>query len=283
MFVLGLSPYLYLPIRASMDPPANYANPSNLQNFWFILSGGNFKGQMFVFGPNRLPERLDLYYGELVRQFPVVLLAGAALGVFVLLSKDRPLAALLGALLAGYLVFSLEYGISDINPYFIPTYFLISLFLAAGLGWLLEWLRGIARSFSLPQDLAPAAVLLVAFALATLGVLDTRMKVDRSGDYEARHILEAVARDTAPGATVMGHRETATLFYMQLVEGRREDLKVRTVTADDVVHFTDIAVRSGPTYLVKPGVTFAGNIRDAGYEIYPVERGLLYEVRPRAR
>ena len=22
---------------------------SNLQNFWFILSGGNFKGQMFVF------------------------------------------------------------------------------------------------------------------------------------------------------------------------------------------------------------------------------------------
>ncbi len=281
LFVLGLSPYLYLPIRASMDPPANYANPSNLQNFWFILSGGNFRAQMFVFGPDRLPERLGLYYGELVRQVPVPLLAVAALGVFVLLLKDRSLAALLGTLLAGYLLFALEYGISDINPYFIPTYLLLAFFLAAGLGRLLEWLWKIAWIFSLPQGLAPAAILLVVFAFTVFGALDTRTEVDQSGNYEARRVLESVARNTDSGSTVMGQRETSTLRYMQLVEGRREDLEIQTVTTRDVAYFTALAVRNGPTYFVKPGATAVGNIRDAGYEIYPVERGLLYQVRPR--
>jgi hypothetical protein len=280
LFILGLSPYLYLPIRASMDPPANYADPSNLQNFWFILSGGNFRGQMFVFGPDRLPERLGLYYGELVRQFPMVLLAGAALGVLVLLSKDRPLAALLGTLLAGYLIFALEYGISDINPYFISTYLLLALFLAAGLGWLLGWLQRTAWIF-LPRSLAPATILLVVFALMALGALDTRTEVDQSGNYEARRVLESVARNTGSGGTVLGHRETSTLRYMQLVEGRREDLEIQTVTTRDVAYFTALAVRSGPTYFVKPGATAVGNIRDAGYEIYSVEQGLLYEVCPR--
>lgn len=281
LFILGLSPYLYLPIRASMDPPANYADPSNLQNFWFILSGGNFRGQMFVFGLDRLLERLDLYYGELVRQFPMVLLVGAALGVLVLLLKDRPLTALLGTLLAGYLIFALEYGISDINPYFIPTYLLLALFLAAGLGWLLEWLRGMAWLLSLPRDLAPAAILLVVFALMALDALDTRTEIDQSNNYEARRVLESVARNADSGATVLGHQETATLRYMQLVESRREDLEIQTVTTRDVARFTARAVRSGPTYFVKPGATAVGNIRDAGYDIYPVEQGLLYEVRPR--
>ena len=281
LFILGLSPYLYLPIRASMDPPANYADPSNLKNFWFILSGGNFRGQMFVFGPDRLPERIDLYYGELVRQFPMVLLVGAALGVLVLLSKDRSLAALLGTLLAGYLIFALEYGISDINPYFIPTYLLLALFLAAGLGWLMEWLRGMAWILSLPRGLAPAAILLVVFALTALDVLDTRTEIDQSGNYEARRVLESVARTTDSGATVLGHRETSTLRYMQLVEGRRKDLEIQTVTTRDVAYFTALAVRSGPTYFVKPGATAVGNLSEAGYEIYPVEQGLLYEVRPR--
>ncbi len=280
-FALGLSPYLYLPIRASMDPPANYADPSTLQGFWFILSGGNFREQMFVFGLDRLPERFEMYYGELVRQFPVSLLAGAVLGLAVLLWRDRPLAALLGTLMAGYLIFALEYGISDINPYFIPTYLVLSLSLAAGLGWLVEWLGSIVWIFSLPRGLAAAAILLAVSAVVLLGALGTRTEIDQSGNYEARRVLEAVARNTSPGATVLGHRETATLRYMQLVEQRREDLEIQTVTTTDVARFTARAVRSGPTYFVKPGATAVGNIREAGYDIHPVERDLLYEVRPR--
>ncbi|MGB3681530.1 MAG: DUF2723 domain-containing protein [Rubrobacteraceae bacterium] len=281
LFVLGLSPYLYLPIRASMDPPANYADPSNLQGLWFILSGGNFKGQMFAFGPDRLAERLGVYLDDLLLQFPLILLAVAVLGAVILLFRDRPLAAVLGALMVGYLVFALEYGISDIIPYFVPTYLILALLLAVGLGWIAEKLWGAARTFSLSRVFLPAATLLAVSVLLVFGTLGTRTEVDQSDNYEARRLLESVARDTASGATVLGHRETATLRYMQLVEGRRRDLGVETVTTGDVARIADVAVSKGPTYFVKPGATAVGNIREAGYDIYPVERGLLYEVRPR--
>ncbi len=281
MFVLGLSPYLYLPIRASMDPPANYADPSDLQGFWFILSGGHFKGQMFAFGLDRLPERFEFYFGELVRQFPSALLVVVVLGAGVLLRRDLPLAALLGALMAGYLIFALGYGISDIAPYFVPTYLVLALLLAVGLGSLVKWLRTIARARSILGGFGPAAILLAVSVILVLGALDTRAEIDRSDNYEARRVLESVARNTASGATVLGHRETATLRYMQLVEGRRLDLGIKTVTTSDVARIADMAVSKGPTYFVRPGATAVGNIREAGYDIYPVERGVLYEVRPR--
>lgn len=280
-FVVGLSPYLYLPIRASMDPPANYADPSNLQNLWFILSGGNFKGQMFVYGPNRLPERLGLYTEELLRQFPLVLLAGALVGIVLLFLRDRALAVFLTTLMLGYLIFALEYGISDISPYFIPTYLLLALFLAVGLGWILESSGRIAWMRHLPRGLAPATVLILVLVVAALGALGTRTQVDQSGNYELRRVLESVAANTQRGSTVMGQQETATFRYMQLVEGRREDLDLQTVTTSDVARVTSKAVHRGPTYYVKPGATAVGNIREAGYDIYPVEKGILYEVHRR--
>ena len=278
-FVVGLSPYLYLPIRASMDPPANYADPSNLQNLWFVLSGGNFKGQMFVYGLNRLPERLGIYTEELLRQFPLVLLAGASVGIVVLFLRDRTLAVFLTTLMLGYLVFALEYGISDIHPYFIPTYLFLALFLAAGLGWLLESSWRIAWLRAFPRGLAPATVLILVLVVVALGALDTRTQVDQSGNYEFRRILESVAANTQKGSAVMGQREISTLRYMQLVEGRRMDLDLRAVTTGNVTRYTFKVIQRGPTYFVKPGATSVGRIREAGYDIYPVEREILYEVR----
>ena len=58
---------------------------------------------------------------------------------------------------------------------------------------------------------------------------------------------------------------------------RREDLKIQTVTTRDVVHTSRTrAVTNGPTYFVKPGATAVGNIREDGYEIYPVENEVSY-------
>src|ERR671912_653272 len=44
LFLLGLTPYLYLPIRATMDPPMDANNPTNLERFWYVISGGNLTG-----------------------------------------------------------------------------------------------------------------------------------------------------------------------------------------------------------------------------------------------
>jgi hypothetical protein len=73
LFVLGLTPYLYLPIRASMNPPVNEMDPSTLGNFIALVSGQKFGNRMFVYSPLELPGRLMSYFGHLVDQLNLCL------------------------------------------------------------------------------------------------------------------------------------------------------------------------------------------------------------------
>ncbi len=276
LFILGLSPYLYLPLRASMDPPMNYGDPSNLGGFIFVLSGGHFKGQMLAFGPGELPGRIWFYLRELVEQFPVALLLVIPLGIWALARRDLPASALLGTLFAGYLAYALEYDISDIEPYFIQTYLILALLTAVGLANLLTALQSGGR-----RTLVPLAALAAVAAVAALSVHTAANygAVDRSDDYEYRCLIETVAR-TAPGdATVLGHRETAVLGYMQLVEDRRKDLQVVTVTTANVVPRARSALKDGPVYFVMPGIGATDDLRNAGYKVSPV-RDKVYRVLP---
>lgn len=103
LFLLGLLPYLYLPVRASMeatsravlvDPTLVVQDPSTFGGFFDLLTGGDFRGAMFAFEPAELPERFVYYLGYLSEQFHPGFLAVALLGVAYLLAKDRALVAI---------------------------------------------------------------------------------------------------------------------------------------------------------------------------------------------
>ncbi len=291
LFLLGLLPYLYLPVRASMDfterltaidPTLVRYDPSTVKGFLDLTTGGDFKGLMFAFGPTELPARAGYYLGYLLDQFHPIFLAAALLGLMYLLAEDRAAGALLGFLYLGWLFYALEYDISDIYYQFIPTYLVLAVFAAAGLAALLrgvEWAAGrSARVRTVAVVLASAAVVLAPF----VGVKDTYAEVDRSEDYEGREALEAVATKTGPDATVIHHR--SPLWYMNLVEGRRTDLKLLasphlTLDARDV-EAVKAALEEGPVYALYPNVDDARYMREAGLDLAPVEKNMLYEVVP---
>src|SRR3712207_1250317 len=111
LFLLGLTPYLYLPIRAAMDPPFGSKNPTSLEGFWRIISGGNLRGTFFAFGPAELPTRMILYADHLMSNFNWWLLAAGVLGLVASLTRDRALAFLLGFLFSGWLLYAIENNI----------------------------------------------------------------------------------------------------------------------------------------------------------------------------
>jgi 4-amino-4-deoxy-L-arabinose transferase-like glycosyltransferase len=275
-FVAGLLPYLYLPVRASMDPPLVNAgpagNPATLPGFLDLVSGGEHKGRMFVFGPAELPERLSVYAGHLLDNLNPALLALAAFGVALWALRDRAALALLGTIFLLNLLYALEYDIEDLEIYFVPTYLVLCLALARGAGAALERLRG-SRA---PRWLVPAAAAVV-LAAVLVGVPGAYAAADRSGDYRGREILEAVASGTEEGSTVLYHGRT--LHYMQLVEGRRQDLRLEDpfYTADWVER-SERALRRGAVYVLYPGATNTRLFREAGYDLVPVKEGMLYEV-----
>jgi hypothetical protein len=136
LFLLGLTPYLYLPIRTAMDPPMEANNPTDFGRFWYVVSGGNLTGSFFSFGPLELPERMVFYWEHLLDNMPFPVVMVALTGAVVMLLKDRAVGIFLGFLFFGWLFHAVENNIPDIDLYFIPTYLVLSLWAAAGLGTL---------------------------------------------------------------------------------------------------------------------------------------------------
>ena len=118
-----------------MDPPMDANNPTNFERFWYVVSGGNLTGS-FSFGLAELPGRM-LFYGEhLLQNMPFLVVMVALTGaVVVLLETARQVYS---ALFFGWLFYSIENDIPDIELYFIPTYLVLSLWAAAGFGALLD-------------------------------------------------------------------------------------------------------------------------------------------------
>ena len=291
LFLLGLLPYLYLPVRAAMDftrwtvsvdPTLMRYDPSTLEGFVTLVSGGDFKGAMFVFGAAELPTRVAYYLGYLLEQFHPGFLAVALLGITYLLVVDRAAIVLLGFLYLGWLYYALEYDISDVYYQFIPTYLILTVFTAAGFALLLSTLEGLMANrlgrvrTAVVVTLASAAVLLAPF----VGISETYAETNRSEDYEGRRAIEAVATKTEPEAAVIHHR--SPLWYMNLVEGRRTDITLVAsfhLTLDErEVEATKAALETGSAYILYPSTTDVDLMRQAGLDLVSVEVGMLYEV-----
>src|SRR5918994_274089 len=308
LFLLGLIPYLYLPIRAAMDPPMEANNPTDFGRFWYVVSGGNLTGSFFSFGPSELPERMVFYWEHLLDNMPFLVVMAALTGAVVVLLKDRAVGIFLGVLFFGWLFHAVENDIPDIDLYFIPTYLVLSLWAAAGLGTLLAEVEALVSGFAKGAVLGALSAMLLVLPL--LGASETSAKNDMSGVYRGRKQVEAVADNAAPNATILHHR--SSMWYMVLVEGRRRDLTLVDpffhnidVTYADLVWPADIdlattdrrygtddlsgvkaakmAAGEGRVYLLNQEATNPERFQNAGFEVVTVRAGLLYELVPPGR
>jgi hypothetical protein len=311
LFLLGLTPYLYLPIRAAMDPPMDANNPDNLERFWYVVSGGDLTGTLFAFGPSELPGRMLYYWERLLENMPFLMVMVALTGAVVVLLRDRAVGIFLAFLYFGWLSYAVENDIPDIDLYFIPTYLVLSLWAAAGFGALLDEVEALTSSFSrVVRWGAVGALSAVMLLLPLFGVGETYARSDMSGVYRGQKEIQAVAENAAPNATVLHHR--SSMWYMVLVEKRRRDLTLvdpfahnTEVSWADIVWPDDIdlattdrrygtddlsgaksariAAKKGRVYLLDQESTNLDPFRKAGFKVVTVEEGLLYELLPPGR
>jgi len=311
LFLLGLTPYLYLPIRAAMNPPMDANNPTNFERFWYVVSGGNLTGSFFSFGPSELPGRMVFYWEHLLDNMHFIVAMVALTGAVIVLLKDRAVGILFGFLFFGWLFHAVENNIPDVNLYFIPTYLVLSLWAAAGFGALLEEIEVLLAGFPrVTKGVILGVLSAMVLFLPLLGVGETYAKDDMSGVYRGRKEIEAVAENAAPNATILQHR--SSMWYMVLVEKRRRDLTIvdpffhnAEVSYADIVWPDDIdlattdrrygtddlsgvttaikATKKGRVYLLDQGVANLGRFRNAGFRVVPVKAGLLYELVPPGR
>lgn len=303
LFVLGLTPYLYLPIRASMGPPIGEADPSSFAGFLELVSSSEVGIPFGKFGPVEILSRLASFWGYLLDEFHFGLIIIAVVGALAMLLKDRAGALLLGIPLLGWLAYTLEYDIFDYSIYFIPSYLMLALFMAAGTGTLLDYAERLAaRSPLLLRRVTPVLISVPLLYLAVSDVGKDYPHVDYSQDMKGRQIVETVAEKTAPDATVLHHR--SPLPYMILVEHRRADLtlispwypardsmriwpapasyagypKPEHISSSGIADARVVAEK-GPVYALGSSIDLC-DFQNTGFSVIQVEGDLLYELVP---
>jgi Protein of unknown function (DUF2723) len=321
LFVLGLLPLLYLPVRALMHAPLNEADPSTPWRLLLLVTGGSFLAESSEKGRHCSPSGLALadastklgtFGDHLLGQFSLILMVVGVLAAVYLLITDRAAATLLGVLFFGCLgqaAVYLQLGIEDFYVFLIPAFLVFGLCISAGFAVLIRWVESLEIGSTAGAALVVALSVLMLI-VPLLGVREAYVEHDRSEDYAARRTIEAVAREVDKGATVLHHR--SPLWYMALVEGRRRDLTLidpfctswdrhadvvwpgqidaaeaaeRYGTDDTTgVETARRAAGSGPVYLLANGRARLDSFREAGLDVVPVGNdGHLYELVPESR
>lgn len=152
---LGALIYLYLPWRAAQDPLLNWGDPHNLERLWWHVTGKQYRVNLF--GGTLASMARELGAGLLLwtQQFTplaVPLLLG---GVWALWRRDRAL-TIFTLLIA---IFGVSYAViyeiaDDRDAYYLASFLVSTLWLAAAWRWLSAWATGTAAAAVKDSDAA---------------------------------------------------------------------------------------------------------------------------------
>ena len=232
MVLLGLAVYLYIPIRAAMDPPLAYNHPRTLDGVLFLVTGEQFRGQFGFLsgdGPAKFLEGLPDLAGLLAEQATPILPIAGVIGLGLLVRRRPAFGLLCVAVLIGSAYAYSTY--LELEHYLLVPF----LVLALGVGVALEALAGgLAQPARrrISRLRGPAAVAAGLALVIGLGVMNWQ-DADRSGDHSGTSYAAQVMTALPPEAVILSQWDLSTpLWYAQLVEGVRPDV---TVIDDTVI------------------------------------------------
>lgn len=243
LLLVGLSPYLYLPIAAARDPVLNWGNPQTLDAFVRLVTRADYgTGQLVAGGAHgSVLENVAVFFGYLPDGFGP---GGCVLAVAGLWALRR--ARVVGAALVTCFVVAgpafLAYANPPIPPgiirgiiarfYILPS---VPFAVVAGLGAyeVLRVLDTVLRSVRF-RRLAPviagsAAAFMLALPVSTAA--GHWATADQSANYVTRNLTEDLLRPLEPNAVLLTVGDTAILgsWYIQHAEGFRPDVTVVAV------------------------------------------------------
>jgi hypothetical protein len=214
-FALGLTPYLYLPLRSLTGPRFDWGAPHTLDRFLAHVGGWQFRVWMFA-EPGTFALQSRFFFGRLPGELAWAGLAIAALGYAILLARAPRLAIPLALVFAATVIYAGGFAISEIRPYYLAAVMTLGIAMAAGLGW-------IGERFG-TRVLAIAGVTL-AVAVAASNYRASDAHDERAVEDMAHDMLEPLPRDAVVLSTQWDYW-LAGSFYLQEVEGLRRDVTV---------------------------------------------------------
>jgi hypothetical protein len=222
--------YAYLPLRSTMNPPLDYANPETWDGFRYLVFAEQFRS---TFRP--LPGFSEALrtIGQKTLQELAAFAPLALVGLAAAAWRRAGLMLLLAAWFGVNWFFALGYVNADIGRYYLVPLLAAAVLAGLGAGAIVDALLRLWSRLS-QRDAAPALPIAVALAIGVIAVapsltlVPARFRaVDASHDEQARTWLSGVvARLPQDAVVVSWWSYSTTLWYGQYVERLRPDVTV---------------------------------------------------------
>lgn len=225
LFVLGLTPYLFIPIRALFGPPEIYGRFLTWDGFSGLVSGADLRSLMHFTSIETLPKAwtdVPAVIGQLRDRSNVAFVAGAGIGLVVQVARDRWLALMLVLIVAVNVYFFANY-VGDLDHYLLITWLAATIWLALALEAAVGWLeRRVASAGFRPMLAVLALALPISIGAGNWAVSDQSR--NRDGETFADSVFAALP----PDAVLVSYWDAlTTLGYEHCAEGRRPDVAMR--------------------------------------------------------
>jgi len=222
LFLIGLIPYIYLPIRSYQKPSVSSIDFTKLSNIFIHIRGGPYTKYLFELPFNLVILRLmSFIYFLLTRELIFVGLFLGIFGMFFLYKKNFNF--LLFSLLTLFinLLINSIYPISGSNEeiwvWYIPIIMILTIYMGVGLN---ETIKSFIKK--------KKKIFMLLFIIIPLLLLVTNYKnIDKSNDYSAAQYADVILKTVKNNSIIItkfGGQDTNTLLYMNIIEGKRKDV-----------------------------------------------------------
>ncbi|MFQ3607699.1 MAG: DUF2723 domain-containing protein [Chloroherpetonaceae bacterium] len=209
-FVLGLSLYLYLPLRSAMAPEFNWGEVHRSFDKFFYHVGGK-QYQVNLFNGNWQPQA-KMFMSLLPFELAFVGIAVAIYGAVRLFQVEKSLGWFMMLLVFGSALYAVNYNVHDADSYFLCSFLGLILLVATGM-----LLLAIQR-----KEVAMASLLLPLLAIAINFNHNNKRNETLVLDY-TKTMLESLE----PNALVLSAQWDyfcSAFWYLQRFEGYRPDV-----------------------------------------------------------
>jgi hypothetical protein len=210
-FLLWLSPYLFLLLRARAQPLFAWGNPVDFERLWWHITGRQYQVWMFSSALSNVLNNAR-YAGMLIaRTFGYLLVPIVIYGAIIIFRQHRQLAIGLIVTILLTLLYATNYGIPDIDAYYLPAVIALAIFLMLGIE---ELIQRLGKPFYLVAAV-PLAMLLINYP-----------QQNRNQDWVAYDQALNILKSADTNAIIITDWWDiyAPVFYLQQVEHLRPDV-----------------------------------------------------------
>ena len=276
--------FLYIPIRSMAHPALDYVhdyfpqiNLLTIKGVIWMIRGGMFESLFFNVTWSEIGSHLFRLGTQLVANFGFMATAVGLLGLVAGLAGSRERRHFILSCLLMFIFhsgFYLTYGAADIEWMYSVSYLVLALFFCLGLSELADRIPVLP----LPGGKLPVTALKILAGLMVLRLIWFNYPyLDLSRDFSARATGERILTAIGPQALFVGMWEHEPILeYLQLVEGRRPDVRIINGVFTGPIGAQQLsceALRDG-----HPVYTTYTNLFGQDFIISPFKGGICYRV-----